>query len=192
MKVAPRSRPGRPRDPRLDEAIVLAADQLLRERGYANMSIEAVAALAGTTVPSVRRRYPSKAALAIAAVDSLRVDPLTLGDGPPRERALAILENFGRNLRRPNSIALLATLLAEEQRTPELIRRFRARLAGPRRRALREALELGVEEGQLPGDLDVDAAENMLIGAFYARYVSTGSIPRNWALRVLGQIWPPG
>jgi AcrR family transcriptional regulator len=192
LKPTTTSRPGRPRDPHLDDAILRAAERLLRERGYANMSIEAVAALAGTTVPSVRRRYPGKAALALAVVDSLRVDPLTLGDGPPRERALAILENFGRNLRRPDSIALLATLLSEESRTPELMRRFRDRLAGPRRRALREALELGVKEGQLPAELDPDAAENMLIGAFYARYVGTGSIPRNWARRVLGQIWPPG
>ena len=30
----------------------------------------------------------------------------------------------------------------------------------------------------------------MLIGAFYARHVSHGSIPPGWASTVLAQLWP--
>jgi hypothetical protein len=30
----------------------------------------------------------------------------------------------------------------------------------------------------------------MLIGSFYARYVSHGTIPANWSRRVLAQLWP--
>jgi hypothetical protein len=36
----------------------------------------------------------------------------------------------------------------------------------------------------------VDAVVNMLIGSFYARYVARGAIPRDWARRVLGHVWP--
>jgi AcrR family transcriptional regulator len=181
---------GRPRDPRLDPAILHAAEQQLRERGYGGTTLEAVAAAAGTTVPSLRRRYRDKSALVAAVVDSLRVDPLPAPKGPPRSRAGAILDNFDRNLRRPNSMVLLATLLAEEARRPELIERFRERLARPRRQALREALRLGIAAGELAEDLDLDVAVNMLIGAFYARYVSNGTIPANWSRRVLAQLWP--
>jgi len=53
---------GRPRNPELDRAILAAAEQQLGEPGYARMSLESVAAAAGTTVPSVRRRFGSKAA----------------------------------------------------------------------------------------------------------------------------------
>ena len=181
---------GRPRDPRLDAAILAVAERQLRERGYAGMSLEAVAAEAGTTVPSLRRRYRDKADLATAVVDSLRVDPLPVTDGPPRARALAILENFGSNLRRPHSMALLGTLLAEQDRTPQLLARFRARLSKPRRTALGDVLQAGIEQGQLPATLDVDAAVNMLIGSFYARYVSHGAISRDWPRTVLAQLWP--
>jgi AcrR family transcriptional regulator len=181
---------GRPRDRTLDPAILDAAEQHLRERGYGGTTLESVAAAAGTTVPTLRRRYRDKRALVTAVIDSLRIDPLPAPKGSPRARAGAVLDNFDRNLRRPNTMALLGTLLAEEARQPELIERFRERLARPRRRALREALQLGIAAGELADDLDLDVAVNMLVGSFYARYVSHGTIPANWSRRVLAQLWP--
>ena len=181
---------GRPRDPRLDPAILQAAEQQLRERGYSGMTLESVAAAAGTTVPSLRRRYQDKSTLVAAVIDSLRIDPLPAPKGPPRAQAAATLKNFDRNLRRPNSMALLGTLLAEEARQPQLIDRFRERLAKPRRRVLRDALNAGIAAGELADDLDPDVAVNMLIGSFYARHVSHGTIPANWSRRVLAQLWP--
>jgi AcrR family transcriptional regulator len=182
---------GRPRDPGIDQRILAAAEQRLREHGYAGMSIEAVASAAGTSVPSVRRRYRDRAALAAAVIDAWRVVPLPDAKGLPRERALALLENFRRNLALGDSMPLLGTLLAEESRHPEVIERFRTRLVEPRRASLAEALEEGVTAGELPADTDVDAVVNLLVGSFYARYVARGAIPRDWARRVLAQVWPP-
>jgi AcrR family transcriptional regulator len=181
---------GRPRDERLDAAILAAAERQLREHGYAGMSLESVARDAATTVPSLRRRYGCKAELAAAVVDSLRIEPLPLPDGPPRERTLAILENFQRNLDRDHSMALLGTLLAEESRTPELLNRFRSRLVSARRAVLTEAIKAGIRTGELPADTDPDVAVNALLGSFYARYIALGRIPRSWPRRALQQIWP--
>lgn len=41
--------------------------------------------------------------------------------------ALAILQNFQDNLRRPDSLAVVGTLLAEERRHPGLLSAFRTR-----------------------------------------------------------------
>ncbi|HEX6525866.1 MAG TPA: TetR/AcrR family transcriptional regulator [Streptosporangiaceae bacterium] len=186
------SRPGgRPRDPGLDTRILAAAERRLREHGYAGMSIEAVAAAAGTSVPSVRRRYRDRPALAAAVIDAWRSEPLPKPRGSARGRALEVLENFRRNLVLGDSMPLLGTLLAEESRHGELIERFRANLVRPRRAMLADAITDGVREGELPQDTDVDAMVNMLIGSFYARYVAWGAIPHDWAARVLGQVWPP-
>jgi AcrR family transcriptional regulator len=163
----------------------------MREHGYAGMSIEAVASAAGTSVPSVRRRYRDRPALAAAVIDTWRVEPLPARGGPARRRALAILENFGRNLALGDSMPLLGMLLAEESRHPELLERFRSRLVKPRRATLAEAVKEGVATGELPPDTEVDAVVNMLIGSFYARHVARGVIPRDWARRVLAQVWPP-
>lgn len=182
---------GRPRDPGLDGRILAAAEQRLREHGYAGLSIEAVAAAAGTSVPSVRRRYRDRPALAAAVIDAWRAEPLPAPRGSPRRRALAVLENFGRNLALGDSMPLLGTLLAEEGRHPELIGRFRASLVKPRRAMLADAIADGVREGELPRDTEVEAVVNMLIGSFYARHIARGAIPRDWAARVLRQTWPP-
>jgi len=182
---------GRPRDPGLDGRILAAAEQRLREHGYAGMSIEAVAAAADTSVPSVRRRFRDRPALAAAVIDAWRAEPLPDPLGPARGRALAVLENFRRNLVLGDSMPLLGTLLAEEGRHPELIERFRARLVKPRRAMLSDAIADGVREGELPRDTQVDAMVNMLIGSFYACYIARGAIPHDWAARVLGQAWPP-
>lgn len=153
--------------------------------------MESVARAAGTTVPSLRRRYRDKATLVGAVVDSMRIVGLRDGDGAPREQVLAILENFRRNLARTHSMALLGTLLAEEGRNPELLGRFRARLVKPRRAMLEQALESGVRAGELAADTDIDATVSMLIGSFYAIYVSRGRVPKDWPQRVLSRLWPP-
>ena len=188
---ATRTRPaGRPRNPALDSAILAAAGQQLGELGYARMSLESVAAAAGTTVPSVRRRFGSKGALAEAVIRSLRVAELPAQSGPPRARALAILQNFRRNLLREDAMAVLGTLLAEERHHPELLEIFRTRLAGPRRGLLRQALMDGVTAGELPSPADPDVLTNMLIGSFYARYIGTSDLPGDWPQRTLQAIWP--
>jgi AcrR family transcriptional regulator len=184
--------PGRPRDGRLDAAILAAAERQLRERGYGGMSLESVAAAAGTTVPALRRRYSGKASLAQAVVDSLRIEALAADTGAsPRDRALAVLENMRHNLEREHSMALLGTLLAEESRHPELLERFRTRLVTTRRERLADAVRSGVAAGELAPDADVDMLVSMLIGSFYARYISHGQLPRSWPQRALFQVWPP-
>jgi hypothetical protein len=138
----------------------------------------------------VRRRFGSKATLAEAVIGSLRVAEIPAAAGPARARALAILENFHRNLMRPDAMAVVGTLLAEERRHPELLRAFRARLAGPRRALLREALADGVEAGELPASTDPEVIASMLIGSFYARYIAASDLPDDWAQRVLSPLWP--
>ena len=183
----PQAKAGRPRDPALDQAIVTAAARQLGELGYARMSLESVAAAAGTTVPSLRRRYRDKAELAAAVIVSLRVEEPPASAPTPRAHALAILENFHANLRAIPALAILGSLLAEEERHPELLHLFKSRIVEPRRALLRQALAAG----DLPGSADLDALTSMLIGSFYGRYVTIAGIPDNWPDRVLSTIWPP-
>ncbi len=182
----PQAKAGRPRNPALDEAILSAAAHQLGELGYARMSLESVAATAGTTVPSLRRRYRNKAELVAAVIGSLRVEEPPAEAPTPRAHALAILENFHSNLRAIPALAILGSLLAEEDRHPELLHLFKTRLVEPRRALLRQALEAG----DLPESTDLDALTSMLIGSFYGRHVTLAGIPDDWPDRVLSTIWP--
>jgi AcrR family transcriptional regulator len=59
---------GRPRDPRIDSAVLRATVELLGETGYAGLSVDAIARRAGTSKPAIYRRWPSKAHLVHEAV----------------------------------------------------------------------------------------------------------------------------
>jgi AcrR family transcriptional regulator len=181
-----KARTGRPRNQDLDRAILSAAARQLGELGYARMSLESVAAAAGTTVPTLRRRHRNKAELLAVVIGSLRVEPPPADAPTPRAHALAILENFHSNLRAMPALAILGSLLAEEERHPELLNLFKTRIVEPRRALLRRALAAG----DLP-HADLDALTSMLIGSFYARYVTTEGIPDDWPSRVLSAVWPP-
>ena len=188
IMTTPPASVGRPRNPALDQAILSAAARQLGELGYAGMSLESVAAAAGTTVPSLRRRYQNKAELAAAVIGSLRVEEPPAGAATPRAHALAILENFHHNLRAIPALAILGSLLAEEERHPELLEEFKTRLVEPRRALLWQALAAG----DLPDSADLDALTSMLIGSFYGRYMTVAGIPDDWPDRVLSAIWPSG
>ena len=62
-------RMARPLDPTIDRAITEATLTLLRERGFARMSMEAVASVAGVGKPAIYRRFRDKAELVATVID---------------------------------------------------------------------------------------------------------------------------
>jgi len=182
---------GRPRDAALDAAILRAAARQLAEHGYAGLSLRGVAAAAGTTPPSLRRRFRGKRELVLAAISALRTVPLPQPAGDPRADALALLESLRVSLSRQPGTAIRGALLAEERRHPELLERFRQRIEEPVRERLLQALAQGVCDGQLRPDLDLEAAVSLLIGSLYAGRQQPRQISHDWAERILGVMWPP-
>src|SRR5665647_58447 len=63
-----RAKPGRPRDPQVNEAIFAATLELLAEDGYAQLTIERIAARAGVGKASLYRRWPDKVSVVLEAV----------------------------------------------------------------------------------------------------------------------------
>lgn len=59
---------GRPRDDRIDAAVLQATLEELAEVSFSDFTLKAVAARAGTSVPAIRRRWPSKTHLVHQAV----------------------------------------------------------------------------------------------------------------------------
>jgi AcrR family transcriptional regulator len=85
---------GRPRDPRRGQAILDAAIALIGEVGYDRMTVEALAARAGVSKPTIYRRWPGgKGEIVVEAIRALRAeagpDPDT---GSLRGDLLALLE----------------------------------------------------------------------------------------------------
>ena len=178
--------PGRPRDPAVDNAILDEAVRQLAELGYSRMSIASVADAAGVSRPSIYRRFQTKADLAIAALAE-RIDHQARpsSDLDVETAMIQALRNLAQRLRAKHSMALVGTLLVEEEQTPELIRLFRERLWETRANLLREIIERGRERRELHPDVDADVVVGMLIGSLYAAHLSLAKIPRDWPARVV-------
>src|ERR1700728_4245809 len=72
---------GRPRDPRIDAAILTATADLLVQIGYSNLTLAAVAERAGTTKTALYRRWSSKAELVHEAAFPVAPTALTTPEG---------------------------------------------------------------------------------------------------------------
>lgn len=87
----------RRRGTELEDALLDAAWEELDANGYAGLTMEAVAARAGTSRPVLARRWPSRSDLALAAIrHRYDGDPIEVPDhGSLREDVLDLLRQFG-------------------------------------------------------------------------------------------------
>lgn len=188
--VAEKSTPGRPRDPETERRILAVTLRHLAQDGYARMSLDNIAIDAGVSKPTIYRRWPGKADLATAALRTLQLAEPSVDTGTTPGDLAQVLANFSRNLLRPNGMSLIGTVLAEEAHTPDLLALFRQRIVAPRRQMLRGILQRARRNGELRRGANIEAAINMLVGAFYARYLSGDPIPETFARDTVKIVWP--
>ena len=117
--AAPR-RPGRPRNASYDKTILEAALEILVEKGYTGFTIDGVAARTGVGRPTIYRRWPSKAALAIAALDAGVPVTATPDTGCLREDLLAFQRDRVKRMNLPPHRSVVAGLVSESVADPAL------------------------------------------------------------------------
>ena len=183
-------KPGRPRDPEADRAILQATLKLLTDQGYAGMSVERVASEAGVGKTTIYRRYASKEELAAAAVGALRDDQ---GQPPNTGNTRAdIVEMLVQNqvaFERGPVFAMIGALLVEERRNPELFELFRERIIRPRRDQAVMILQRGVDRGEIRADVDLEVVVHALVGSMYARHFLGTPESRKRIEQTVDTIW---
>ncbi|MBF6469291.1 TetR/AcrR family transcriptional regulator [Nocardia beijingensis] len=104
----------------LEEAILGAAADELLESGYAALTMDKVAARAGTNKNAIYRRWPNRLALGIAAYRRLATTTPPPDTGSLREDALELLRRVNRHWSSPSG-AILRELLAATGGASELL-----------------------------------------------------------------------
>jgi AcrR family transcriptional regulator len=156
---------GRPRDARIDRAVLRATEELVVEVGYADLSVGAIAERAGTTKPAIYRRWPGKAYLVHEAAFPDTAPGPAPDDGPLADDVRAMVAACRDVFSRPVARAALPGLLAEVVRDPVLngavLARFRAGTWG----AMHERLDRAVASGEARADIDPDVLIETVGGA---------------------------
>lgn len=183
---ASRRRPGAQLDPEADRLLLEAARRQLRDVGYARLTMDAVAREAGVARTTLYRRYRDKADLVSAAINTLRQPSRRPDTGDVRADLIAQLENARRNF----DMSLAGTLLMEEPHDPRLIELFRERMVIPRRGIVREAIERGIERGQIRADVDTERILDLLLGALFSAVLAEGRPGPSWSRATVDALWP--
>ena len=121
---------GRRRGVELEQAILHAAAEELATSGYHGMTMDKVAARAGTNKNAIYRRWPQRAALGIAAYSHLAVARTRPPDtGGLRGDALELLRQANATWSSPRG-AILRDLLAAAADEPVLLELLREQAGG--------------------------------------------------------------
>lgn len=121
---------GRPRDGRIDAAVIAATRELLLETGYPALSLSAIAARAGTTTAAIYRRWSGKTQLVHEAVLDAEAITVPAGSGDIRSDIRALVETIRAMFDRPEVRLALPGLIADTVADPEVHDQMIARLAG--------------------------------------------------------------
>jgi AcrR family transcriptional regulator len=157
----------RRRSERAHTAILEATVALLREDGYPNLRLDAVAARARVGKTTIYRWWPGKALLAIEALQTLVDPPHVTFSGDSRTDVRALVARVAEVWAEPVGDTLLA-LAADTARDPEARARL-VELLAPRRAADTAVLLSAAARGDLPHDVDVPLLLDVVFGTLLFR-----------------------
>jgi AcrR family transcriptional regulator len=153
---------GRPRSEEAHKAILDATLELLVEVGFSALTVEGVANRAGVGKATIYRRWPSKLPLVVEAFSQLpALEEVDTGDLV--QDLTQMLKAYLQLFNSTPLAAVLPSLAGERAHSGQLAELFDP-VTRDRRQPLRLVLERAVERGDLPKDLDLELAADLIVG----------------------------
>jgi len=173
---APRP-PGRPRSVERDQAILTAALQEVTDVGYEAMTMEGVAIRAHVGKTTIYRRWLSKEALVLAAIQRLQAEAPILDTGNLRADLLAMVKHaltLGSSSPVLQKLAFRsATELAVK---PEMLQGLLMQVVPTRFHDFARVIERARERGELRADLSTEVVLGMITGPIFYHWLLGGII----------------
>ena len=164
----PRPR-GRPRSQQARSAILQAARTLLDEAGPGAVTMEAVAARAAVSKPTVYRWWPDRHAVAMAALMEGETEERSASS---RQAAIARLRQQLRAIAKRLATSTgrhVTSMIAAAEPETELSKAFRNHFVLARRAEGRILLEQAIKNHEVRRDLDIEIALDLLYGPLFFR-----------------------
>lgn len=165
---------GRPRDKRIDNAVLRATVELLGETGYAELSVDAIARRAGTSKPAIYRRWPGKAHLVHEAVFPIDEDTTLPDTGSLAGDVREMVRRTAAVLTTPAARAALPGLVGEMAADLTLHSALLERFAGILSRGLTERLQDAVRRGEARPDVTAAEVVEAVAGTTFLALLTRG------------------
>jgi AcrR family transcriptional regulator len=168
---------GRRRSEQTRLAILTAAYELTVEVGYAELTIEGIAARAGSGKQTVYRWWPTKADTLLEAL-ALKADleVSTADQGSFRKELRAFMKDSARLMAFPGVVSVLRSLMGEAQRDPDFRRRFQDGFLAKRRAVVETLVERASARGDKPAYLTTALAADVIFGLIWYRVLATDNL----------------
>jgi AcrR family transcriptional regulator len=162
--------PGRPRSEEAHQAILDATNELLRERGFADLTMDDIAQRAGVSKATIYRRWPTKGTLVFEAfgADYLTRQPVP-DTGSLRGDLEESMRRWIRSVKGTDMGRTLVSLIAEMQRDEELADSWREHFMTPVREKHKIMFDRAVARGEVSQRIDSDVLLDLLYGPMYHR-----------------------
>jgi AcrR family transcriptional regulator len=181
---------GRPRDPRTRAAILAAARALLERGGLTAVTIEAIAAKAGVSRPTIYRYWPNAPAVAMAAFLEASGAPAARTSRSPLAALRAQLHAVADAFAAPAGRSIAAMVAAAQSET-ELAKAFRNEFIARNRDAARLMLERCIAERLVVPPADIELALDLVFGPlFYRLLMGHAPITRGFVDQLLDAVVP--
>jgi AcrR family transcriptional regulator len=147
----------------VEEAIITATLDLLDEVGFANLTVEAVAARAGAAKTAVYRRWPSKVPLVVDALVRSRPEWPIPDTGDLRSDLVALWKDLNPSTQRSveRLLPLAASYLSPDDDLAVLLRE---RYFEPRLRQVGQIVQRAAARGEIRSEVDPQLAVDFLFG----------------------------
>jgi AcrR family transcriptional regulator len=182
--VRQKHRRGRPRDDRLDAAIVDATIAEVGAKGWAGATVEGIAARAGVGRGSIYRRWASKQELFQHAATAVTRPSQEVDTGSFADDLLAAALRMAETLTQPEIAALLPPLLSEAANDGAIRETLKSFVAQSRQQAI-GAVERARQRGDILQSTDAETIVDMLAGALVYRRLFLGATTGAAAIHAL-------
>lgn len=170
------------RAPEAEARIKQAVIATVAERGFSDLSKEAICARAGVPSATFDRRWSSAEYALLEALDERARLPRLPNTGSVMDDLVAYARAYYDSCSDPEFSAFMFSVMAQMRAEPGL----RARLEPgfeSRRSTNRSVIARGVERGELPPGTDADLILDEVL-ALVMSWMGAGSAPPDWAIRL--------
>jgi AcrR family transcriptional regulator len=164
----------RPRSIEAHGKVLDAALQLFAERGIEATSMDAIAQASGVSKATIYNHWSDKEALLLEVmlmVNGLDREPEDVDTGDIQLDLATVLARKPPDRFEAARNRMMPTLIAYSALHPEFGKAWRHRVMEPPRQCLKAILRRGISRGQLPHDLDLEAAMALLLGPMLYAHV---------------------
>jgi AcrR family transcriptional regulator len=158
-----------------EEEIFEATLEVLEHVGYDRLTMDKVAQHARASKATLYRRWPSKVALVIEAINCMQHPEALPDTGNLRDDLLSF---FGSgDLAQEKSIATLGAVLTALACDPEFAEAFRAKVIAPKVAATTELYRRAIARGEIRPDIDLDLITHAIAALVLHRHYLMGDPP---------------